>query len=278
MTGPPAFEMVRHRPSPPLDTFVRDICGYREISECLIRQREAANLVVPLIISFGAPFRIALGREPGAGDRQPSFAAGLYAGPVHIESDGGAECIQVDFTPLGAYRLLGAAVADLSGRMVDIVDVLGPQGHYLRDRLGETVSWQARIELVEQFVAARAIHRPSPEIAFAYRHLKRSGGQARISDLSREIGWSRKHFAHRFAAEIGLGPKAVARMIRFHHACRLALAGSAGWARIAADAGYSDQAHLVREFGELAGETPSAWVRRIAGMEPDVIDRMNWSG
>ena len=130
--------------------------------------------MVPLIISFGAPFLIALGRDPDAADRQPSFAAGLYAGPVHIEFDGGAECVQVDFTPLGAYRFFGGAVVDLADRMVDIGDVLGREGRQLRERLGATSGWQNRFDLVEHFVADRANHLPSPEIEFAYRRLART--------------------------------------------------------------------------------------------------------
>ena len=94
--------------------------------------------MVPLIISFGTPFTIALGREPDAADRQRSFAAGLYAGAVYIESDGGAECVQVDFTPLGAFRFFGSAMVDLAARMIDIDDVLGSDGTRLRERLGAT--------------------------------------------------------------------------------------------------------------------------------------------
>ena len=54
-------------------------------------------------------------------------------------------------------------------------------------------------------------------------------------------------------------------MMRFHHACRLARGGArSGWAGIAAESGYADQAHLAREFSTLAGETPTAWARRLA--------------
>ena len=67
-------------------------------------------LIVPLIISFGSPYLIALARQPGPSDRQLSFTAGLHAGPVNIESDGRAESVQVDFTPLGAYRFFGGAI------------------------------------------------------------------------------------------------------------------------------------------------------------------------
>jgi len=261
--APFAFEVIRRAPSQRMAGLIAGMTGYRETARGRFFQRETAGLIVPLIISFGTPFLIALGRDPDAEDRQPSFAAGLYAGPVHIESDGGAECVQVDFTPLGAYRFFGGAVADLAARMVDIGDVLGREGRQLRERLG-AIRWQDRFDLVEDFVASRASHLPSPEIAFAYGRLARSAGAVRITALAREIGWSRKHLVDRFRAEIGLAPKPVARMMRFHEACRLARTDTAsGWASIAAESGYSDQAHLAREFADLAGETPTAWARRL---------------
>ena len=265
LTAPSAFELARRAPSQRTTGLISGISGYRETARGRFSQRETASLVVPLIISFGAPFLIALGRDPDAADRQPSFAAGLYAGPVHIESNGGAECVQVDFTPLGAYRFFGGAVVDLADRMVDIGDVLGREGRQLRERLGATSGWQNRFDLVEDFVADRANHLPSPEIEFAYRRLARTAGGARITALAKEIGWSRKHLVNRFRSELGLAPKPVARIMRFHEACRLARTeGVCGWAGIAAESGYADQAHLVREFSALAGETPTAWARRLA--------------
>src|SRR6476469_8960816 len=138
VTAPVAFQLVRRAPSQRTSGLISGMAGYRETARGRFSQRETASLVVPLIISFGTPFLIALGREPEAADRQPSFAAGLYAGPVLIESDGGAECVQVDFTPLGAYRFFGGAVVDLAARMVDIGDVLGHEGLKLRERMGAT--------------------------------------------------------------------------------------------------------------------------------------------
>jgi AraC-like DNA-binding protein len=266
--APVAFEMVRRLPSQRTAGLISVMSGYREMARGRFSQREAAPLAIPLIISFGTPFTIALGRKPDATDRQDnsygSFAAGLYAGAVYIESDGGAECVQVDFTPLGAYRFFGGAVVDLAARMIGIDDVLGGDGARLRERLGATSGWQRRFDIVEDFVADRANYLPSPELEFAYRRLARSGS-IRIATLAEEIGWSRKHLVDRFRSEFGLGPKSLARMMRFHRACRLARTGaSSGWAGIAADSGFSDQAHLVREFTALAGEPPTAWARRLA--------------
>jgi AraC-like DNA-binding protein len=149
--------------------------------------------------------------------------------------------------------------------VVDIGDVLGCEGRQLRERLGATSGWQDRFDLVEDFVASRASYLPSPEIAFAYRRLALTSGGARITALAKEIGWSRKHLVDRFRSELGLSPKPVARIMRFHQACRLARTGEEhGWAGIAAESGYADQAHLAREFAVLAGESPTAWARRLA--------------
>ena len=265
MGAPVSFQMVRHTAAPRVAGLICGMAGYRETVPGRFSQREAASLSVPLIVSLGTPFSIALGREPGQADRQPSFAAGLYPGPVHIQSDGRAECVQVDFTPLGAYRLFGGAVVDLAERMVDIADVLGSQGRRLHERLGATFGWQRRFELLEDFVAHHARYEPSREITFAYRRLGAAAGDIAITALAKEIGWSRQHLVRRFRKEIGLGPKSLARMIRFHEACRLARTGTAGnWAMIAAATGYADQAHLVREFAALAGEPPTAWATRMA--------------
>jgi AraC-like DNA-binding protein len=265
LAAPVAFELARRAPSQRMTGLISGMTGYRELARGRFCQREAAPLAVPLIISLGTPFKIGLGRDPDAADRHHSFASGLYAGAVHIESDGAAECMQVDFTPLGAYRFFGGAVVDLAARMIEIGDVLGSEGSRLRERLGATSGWQHRFDILEDFVADRANHLPSPELAFAYRRLARSGGGVRIASLAEEIGWSRKHLVDRFRSEFGLAPKALARMMRFHHACRLARTGaSIGWAGIAADSGFSDQAHLVREYVALAGEPPTAWARRVA--------------
>ncbi|TGQ94418.1 AraC family transcriptional regulator [Mesorhizobium sp. M8A.F.Ca.ET.208.01.1.1] len=254
------FEMRRRLPNAALDGVVTDICGYRETATGHFRNVEYASLTVPLVISFAEPFAIGLGKAPDDNDRFASFAAGLFAGPVMIESFGGACCIQVNFTPLGARRFFRLPMSELTDSMVVLDDVLGAEGAALRERLGNTPDWTARFDLAEAFVAARlesAAETPL-EIAWAYDRIITSGGRTRIASLAEQLGWSRKHLADKFSDATGIGPKTLSRIVRFNRALRLSREPTADWADVAADCGYADQAHLVREFRELAGETPTA--------------------
>ena len=259
------FEIVARRPRPELTGTVLRVVGYREHARRPVVQREPASLVVPLIISFGEPFRIGLGRQPSPHDRQGSFAAGLYAGPVLIESFGASHCLQIDFTPLGAHRFFGLPMRELTDRMIPIDAVLGNAGASLRERLGNLRRWEQRFDFAERFVAERIAdaHHPAPEIGEAYRRIEATGGQVRIARLAEHVGWSRKHLVEQFKREIGLGPKTVARLARFGRAMAAAQCDS-GWADIAADCGFSDQAHMTREFQALAGLPPTALFPRAA--------------
>lgn len=252
------FEMLRRLPESRLAGIVTDICGYRETAAAHFTNIEYASLTIPLVISFAEPFAIGLGKAPGSNDRFGSFAAGLYAGPVMIESFGAAACVQINFTPLGARRFFGLPLSELTDRMVDLRDALGREGVSLRERLGNAPDWSARFDLAEVFVTERVSRLPGvrAEIAWAYGHILGSGGRTRIATLAGEIGWSRKHLAAEFTDAVGLGPKTLSRIVRFNRALRLS--ATEDWAGIAVDCGYADQAHLAREFRQMAGHAPTA--------------------
>jgi len=254
------YEMYRRRVRCDLAGLVQSIVGYRENGHVMRLSAEMAPLVVPLVISFAEPFEIAFGRAPCPADRYFSFTSGLYPGFVLINSNGGAECVQIDFTPLGAYRFFGLPMSELASRVVTLDDLADRAIGELRQRLALEPAWHRRLAMAEEYVAARLAASPpaSPAIAWAYEAILARHGAVRVRDLAAGLDWSRKHLNDRFRAEIGVGPKAVARMARFNRALDLSRAGEeAGWAGIAAAAGYADQSHMVREFREFGGITPT---------------------
>jgi Domain of unknown function (DUF6597) len=115
------FELAQMRPQPDLAGEVVRYSGYLEHSGWSIANREVASPIVPLIIGFGDPFRIRMG--PGGPQDHRSFAAGLYDGYADVASIGRAHCMQIDLTPLGAYRLFAMPVRDLTARTVAVDDI-----------------------------------------------------------------------------------------------------------------------------------------------------------
>ena len=104
---------------------------------------------------------------------------------------------------------------------------------------------------------ARSKARPHADARIAIDALASSHGAARIEDLCRSLGISRKHLGSLFRAHVGLTPKAYARVFRFRRAVDFARRGRRlDWARVAMACGYYDQAHFNREFREFSGMSP----------------------
>jgi len=88
--------------------------------------------------------------------------------------------------------------------------------------------------------------------------LIRSAGRVRISALVRQAGWSERHFAAQFREQIGLAPKAFARILRFASAVRALKSGAPpNLADLAQVCGYYDQAHFTRDITAFAGARPT---------------------
>lgn len=257
-----SWEILRTLPHPALSPYVIDYSGYRENGTKEVWRRELPSSFIPLIINFGTPFTIrdAPGNEADYG----SFAAGVYAGPVIVGSQGGAHCLQVNFSPLGALRFFRVAQSEIAGRALALADLLGPGGNLLVEELRDAPGWPQRFALLDRFIAARfeRSHAPHEMVRQVWQALSESRGAVSVGALAKEAGISRRHLAKLFRAEIGATPKTMARILRFEHACDMAKSvPRLAWADLAYAAGYADQAHLIREFRDLSGLSPADLLR-----------------
>jgi AraC-like DNA-binding protein len=81
----------------------------------------------------------------------------------------------------------------------------------------------------------------------------------RLEQLAPDLGFSERQLRRRFAVAVGYGPKTLQRVVRLR---RVLVADAAGLADAAAEAGFSDQAHLTRECRRLTGLTPAQLLSR----------------
>ena len=137
----------------------------------------------------------------------------------------------------------------------------------LSERLAEQRGIEARLAVLEAALLARVAEAsdcdPLVEAGVAWLAASRSG---RVGELCGSAGVSERQLRRRFDAAVGYGPKTLARILRLQRTLALhrACGGRSGLAGLAAEAGYADQAHMSRDFVELAGAPPGALLPQAA--------------
>jgi AraC-like DNA-binding protein len=246
------------RPCPPaLQPFATSYQGYDQQVPWPGRHLTAASPMLPMVINLGGVHLI---DSPLNGQsRVGSFVAGIHETPGTVEADA-FRGIQVDFTPIGAYRLLGGPIGELSCRTVEIEDVLGREGARLVERVGNATGWADRFEVLDDFLVSRLEKGPAPrpEVVATWDAIRLSSGTLDVSVLAGKAGWSRRHLSRAVADQLGLGPKRLARLARFQRVTQILDSSPAvSLAEVALHAGYYDQAHFSNEVRALSGRTPT---------------------
>ena len=256
-------EHVRRAPAASLRRYLAWYAGYRQRGVRPAVHRGLPSPAMTLIFTLDEPLTMAAHPDPGqAPGSFTTLVGGLHTAPALIVHQGAQSGIQVALRPVGARALLGMPAGELANLDVPADAVLGATGLRIYARLGDAAGWPERFAVLDAEFAQLAVTRePPPEVDFAWRLLLRTGGTVPVSELADRTGWSTRHLANRFREEIGLTPKAAARVIRFDRAKRrLITTGPGGLADLAVACGYFDQAHLAREFRAMAGCPPSQWL------------------
>jgi len=265
--GTSAFRACGRAPAAWLRPYVSAYTGYRQEAGPPSVHQGVASAHLTFLFCLDGHVEMLANADPA---RPPgTFTAavgGLHDSPARIAQGEPQTGVQLRLTWRGARALLGVPAAALAGDTVDLAALLPGRSATLIDRLASAAGWAERFAILDAELTAllrrgRGERGVLPEVGYAWDRLAETGGNLRIEELAREVGWSRRHLAEKFRAETGLGPKAAARVIRFEGACdRLLAPDRPALARVAADTGYVDQAHLSRDFRDLAGIPATAWL------------------
>jgi AraC-like DNA-binding protein len=263
----PIDDHCRRAPAEPLRRYIAWYAGYRQRGLAPARHRGLPSPFLTLIFTLDEPLVMLAHPDPGQPPGEfATLLGGLHATPALMIHDGAQSGIQLAVRPLGVRALLGLPAGELADIDIPAEAVLGGVCAELRARVAAATCWPERFAVLDdillRLIKAGDVSGPPPEVAWAWRQLLVSGGTSRVSELAAGTGWSSRHLTSRFRTEIGLTPKAAARVIRFHRTRRLLVSRFAAepetrLADLAATCGYFDQAHLAREFRALAGCPPS---------------------
>lgn len=202
------------------------------------------------------------------GDAPEAFVVGPMTTAAVVPPRPGA-MIGVRFRPGIIAALLRAPLSALTDTNVELV-TWWPDAPRLLDALQSTDDMPARVDRVAARLRDALSRRAAIDRELEHAAVRLADDDApTIGALARELGRSRQHLARRFTAQVGLGPKVFARIMRL----RRVLHGVRGdrpidWAALAASHGFADQAHLTHDFTDLVGLTPTAWAGSISPRHP----------
>lgn len=190
--------------------------------------------------------------------------SGAYGRPFVIDTREHAMTMGVHFRPGGAFPFTLAPPGELGDAHVDVEVLWGAAAvEELRERLASALTHRERFQILERALALRAVEarEARPVVQFALRALARP--DASVRELVASTGLSHRHFTNVFRDEVGMTPKLFARIRRFQRAIALASERSRpNFAALAAECGYGDQGHLIRDFAAFARATPAHYFKQ----------------
>jgi len=187
----------------------------------------------------------------------------------------GSVIVGVRFRTGAASPLLGVGAAELRDRDVPLGDVWGRDGATLAERCADPPNGdegRARIGVLVDALLRRLDDAPAVDSVATRAAAMLAECPARpVRDVAHQLDMSERQLRRRVETAVGYSPRMLARILRFQRfmdAARPLPPPSRALARLAAETGYADQAHLTRESKQLAGLPPAAlldWeARRVA--------------
>lgn len=198
------------------------------------------------------------GDSPGTAE-----VAGIGLGLFNRTLEGRGRVCGVQFRP-GGFRPFAPdrAVAELTGRRPDLSEVFPGATPTTVAAVLDPEGDEERVAALDRFLSGlRPQPDPETELAMALvQRVREDRTVRRVSGLAETAGMSVRAVQRLFAAQVGVSPKWVILRYRIHEALeRAESARPVDWARLAVDLGYSDQAHLVRDFTATVGVPPTAY-------------------
>ena len=245
-------------PRPPLNDFVECFWTLRDDgpSSSGAPERILPDGCVELILNFGERFSQ---HHDNRRELQPRhFLVGQMSGPILISPNGAVQLLGIRFHPGGTSPFLRAPMNELTDQIAELGSLSSELERELLTVSEDLLSMRERTSAIESVLMARLLRDSfhSSAIRLAARIVE-SAGRVSVDHLAAAAGISSRQLERRFLREIGIGPKLLGRILRFQQVFRAVDRIDSAWASIAVECGYYDQAHLIRDFTQFAGQTPA---------------------
>ena len=171
--------------------------------------------------------------------------------------------MSVDFALGGAAAFFKLPLSEAEDELVELDLVWRADGASLRERMLDAPTPAAKLRVLERVLVDHLVRRGEPDRAATGAASLLERGTP-VANVASHVGLLPRTLVRRFRTSFGLTPKRFSRVRRLQRVIGSLPAGDVDWCEVAAVHGYSDQAHLVHDFRELTGITPTAYRARSA--------------
>lgn len=261
----------RHfRPLPALAGYIECFWIIEATAESAAKQQRAtmpADSRATLLLNFTGDSRLI-----GDGVTHPIYEGGTLLGAHSqsyvLEHEGDTYLIAAQFRPGGLASFVRCASGELTDQTTALDLLWGRAGEWLCEQIDETGDDAQKLALYQNALAERFAEVPhQPRILYALQRIEQ--GSSSVEALAADANLSQKHFERLFERTVGMMPKRYIRLARFQRLVTwLTRCGetSVNWTTLAAQFGYYDHSHLVKDFQAFAGTTPSEFTAAAAGI------------
>ena len=269
--------LVSSRPAPPLRHLVR---YYYQVQTRLegqgVLQPVPARSAQAIEFTFGTPYEV---RRLDRGTIEQAHPVALIGAQTFRRVDlvmrGSVDAFTIVFRPGGLVTLFHLPGDVMTNDHFEGEAALGRPLAELQQRLGDVASFGDRVRVANECLASRQTGDALSATAKAAAEVLRCSGCVRVSQLASGAGVGIRQFERRFMFEVGIPPKLFARIVRFEAALRCkAAAPDTTWTDVAHALGYHDQMHMVHDFNQLSGGSPTSMASRLdMFVQPEVASR-----
>jgi AraC-like DNA-binding protein len=256
----PETDVISYREAPAPPSLARWVESLWEL-----RVPVGARLTSRIIPDGSADLVFHLGDVP-AGATARAHVVGTLLRSMTVEYGPHTHVVGACLRPAGLRELLDVVPHDVADHVATLGDVCGAVGERLTNAVVDGPP-RAAVGRLEAALLAHSASLALPDTAAleAVRLIRRSGGRISMDALAPLVALSPRQLERRFSAAVGLPPKVFARLARFDAVVRhIRQRGlDRGWAALAVEHGYHDQAHLAHEVRAFAGITPAALVAEL---------------